>query len=195
MGHPVHQVSGWGEGGQIGGEGRGGAEAQQAGTCTLDWRGGAEAQQAGTCTLGHPVSNQVIVLQMHGSHIIAPASHHSYPRLCSTCKPIPLIMQANATTTCKPTPLRHKHPLVNRRVSSDRPRVILDSVTIVLPAASFMPLRALAMVGGLASLPTSRELYPEWAPLHDLSLDGLSSFNVSRLVSWFGRHPQITSDR
>ena len=81
----------------------------------------------------------------------------------------------------------HKHPLINHRVSFDRPRVILDSVTIVLPAASFMPLRALAMVGGLTSLSTSRKLYPEWASLHDLSLDGLSSFNVSRLVSWFGQ--------
>ena len=69
------------------------------------------------------------------------------------------------------------------RGSSDFTRVILDSMTIVLPVACFASLHALSMVGGLTGLSSARSLYPGWEPLHDRSLDGISIFNVLRSVA------------
>lgn len=59
-------------------------------------------------------------------------------------------------------------------------RLRLMSVTIVLPTAGFAPLYALARVGGLSALQAARAQSPDWASLHDQSLDGLWAFNVSR---------------
>ena len=112
------------------------------------------------------------------------------------CAAAPFSVWALLFTMCKqrlPDTCRsdaHPCPLSCRQ-SSGLNRVILDSMTIVLPVACFAPLHALAMVGGLAALSSARSLNPDWVSLHDESLDGLSAFNVSRLVFNLGEPKKL----
>ena len=60
-------------------------------------------------------------------------------------------------------------------------RLIMDSVTIVLPVDSFASLYFLAVSGGPSNLTNARiDLPTSWAPLMDPALDCISMFNVSR---------------
>ncbi len=54
----------------------------------------------------------------------------------------------------------------------------MDSMTIVLPVESFLPLYALAWAGGLPKLAAAREAYPGWAAIQDLVLDNIAVFSV-----------------
>ena len=55
-------------------------------------------------------------------------------------------------------------------------RVIMDSMTLILPVGSFAPLFALAKAGGLPSLASARASYPTWTSLHAPVLNGITQF-------------------
>ena len=67
-----------------------------------------------------------------------------------------------------------------RSSGNDVTRLILESVTMVLPVKSFPPLVALATVGGPSALRAARLANPTWTALHDPSLDDITAFTVSR---------------
>ena len=61
-------------------------------------------------------------------------------------------------------------------------RVVLDSVTVVLPMGSFNSLYSLALVGGVSMLESARIANRSLSGIMDPALDRISIFNVKRFV-------------
>ena len=61
-------------------------------------------------------------------------------------------------------------------------RVVLESVTIVLPSESFNSLYSLAFIGGVSKLKSARIANHSMSGIMDPALDRISVFNVKRFV-------------